>query len=102
MEKGGTIVMDPEAISLIVGIVMPLIITIIKQAGLERWVNFAITIIVCAIAGGLTAWACGRLDPANVLGSIAAVFAASQAVYAAYWKGSDIEAEVNEKTSIIK
>jgi membrane associated rhomboid family serine protease len=93
---------NPEAISLIVGIVMPLVITIIKQAGLERWVNFAITILVCAAAGTLTAWACGQLNPANILGSIAAVFAASQAVYAAYWKGSDVESEVNEKTSIIK
>lgn len=93
---------NPEAIGLIIGIVMPLVITIVKQAGLERWVNLAITIIVCAIAGGLTAWACGQLDPANVLGSTAAVFAASQAVYAAYWKGSEVEAEVNEKTSFIK
>ena len=93
---------NPEAISLIVGIVIPLVITIIKQAGLERWVNFVITILVCTAAGTATAWACGQLDPANILGSIAAVFAASQAVYAAYWKGSDVEAEVNEKTSIIK
>jgi hypothetical protein len=93
---------NPEASGLIIGIVMPLVITIVKQAGLERWVNFVITILVCAAAGTLTAWACGQLNPADILGSISAVFAASQAVYAAYWKGSEVEAEVNEKTSFIK
>jgi len=94
-----------QAAALIVGVLMPLVVTFLKQSGLTRNWNIAITIAACAAAGALTVWATGGFvgfKLANLLGSIAIVFVASQAAYQAYWKGTGTEAILNIKSSIIK
>jgi len=91
-----------QAIAAIVGLLMPIIITIVKQAGFSRTANFAIAVASCVIAGGLTAWATGKLTPANIVGDIAIVLTASQAIYASFWKDSGVESKLNDLTSVKK
>ncbi len=94
-----------QAAALIVGILMPFVVTLLKQSGLTKTWNIAITIVSCAAAGAITVWATGgfnHLKVMNLLGVIAAVFIASQAAYQAYWKGTSTEAWINIKSSIIK
>ena len=85
-----------------IGVLMPVIITIVKQAGLNRWLNLLITVGACAIAGFLTVLARGELTAANVGTAIVAVFVAAEAVYAAFWKDAGIESVLNNLTSLIK
>jgi len=89
------------AVAAIVGVLIPFVISILKQAKLPRWANMLITIIVCAGAGLLTVYAVGDLSftPSNILVTIGLVFVASQAVYASYWRESPVEPIINEATS---
>jgi len=92
------------AAALIIGTLIPFIISLIKQAKLPRWANFVVTVAVCTGAGLLTMYAAGQLSWAswsapNLLVTIGLIFAASQAVYGAFWRDSPVEAPINEKTS---
>lgn len=89
------------AIAALVGLVLPMVITIVKQAGLPRWANLIIAIGSCIIAGTVTVWARGQLDWANWTVAVSAVITASQAAYAAYWRDSGIEG-LNVITSLKK
>jgi len=91
-----------QSVALIIGLAMPFLITVIKQAGLNKWWNLGIAVAACAIAGTLTVWAGGNLTAVNILGTIGLVFVAAQAAYTAYWKGTSAEAALNEATSIVK
>jgi len=91
-----------QAVSLIIGIAMPLLVTIVKQIGLRREWNLAIAIVTCIAAAVLQTWAQGALTTANLLVAVATVFAASQAIYQAFWNGTKSEEWLDKKTSVIK
>ncbi|MHB8779813.1 MAG: hypothetical protein ACYC55_00305 [Candidatus Geothermincolia bacterium] len=93
---------NTQAITLLVGILMPALISVLKQCGLNRYWNFLISVAACGIAGTLTVWARGELNLANVLQALATVFVASQAVYAAFWRDSGLETRIDVATSIVK
>lgn len=101
-KKGGEKVSNTETIALVIGIVMPLLVTVVKQAGLNKWLNLLICVVACGIAGFVTVWARGELQWGNALAAIATVFVAAQAVYGAFWRWMDIEGIINDKTSLIK
>lgn len=91
-----------EAAALIVGIAMPALVSILKQAGLSRRWNLLIAIVACVGAGVLTAYATGQLTGSAVIVATAIVFSVAQATYQAFWKGTDAERLLNESTSIVK
>ena len=96
---------NAAAAALIIGALMPFLVTFLKQAGWPKWANMIVTILACGLAGAVTVWATGGFDNfavGNLLIIIAAVFVASQACYAAYWKNTPTEAAIDVKTSIIK
>jgi ABC-type uncharacterized transport system permease subunit len=93
---------NTQTAALIVGTLMPFLITVVKQAGLPRWGNLLISVAACTGAGVLTAWAAGTFKTADVLSAVMVVFVAAQAVYAAYWRNVDLEPKLNDATSIIK
>lgn len=93
---------NTEAIAILVGALMPVIITIVKQAGLNRWWNLVITILACAVAGTLTVWARGELAWSNLAVVSATIFVASQAIYAAFWRSTPSESTLNDATSLVK
>jgi len=89
----------------IVSLGVPLLITFCKQSGLTRTWNKVITVAVCGAVGTVTVWLNGGFNNfkvLNLLGVVAAVIVASQAVYATFWKGTGTEAQLNIKTSFIK
>ena len=89
--------------ALIVGILMPFLVTVLKQHGLSRTWNLVIAIAACAVAGVVVVWAAGTAFTwANVVGIIGLVFTAAQGFYAAYWRNSPAEAIINLKTSLKK
>ncbi len=90
-----------EAAALIVGIVMPLLVAVVRQAGLPRWANTLIALAACGGAGMLTAWATGELTGQAVIVSIAIVFSAAQAAYQLYWRDSKLVAWIDGKTTIV-
>jgi len=85
-----------------IGVLMPFLITLVKQWGLSKRWNLLIAIGSCALAGFLTVLAAGNVNWADWGAAALAVFGASQAVYVAFWKDSGTEAALNIKTSIIK
>jgi len=93
---------NTQTIALLIGALMPFIITLVKQSGLNRWWNLLIAVASCGIAGTLTVWARGELQWGNWLAVVGVVFVASQAVYAAFWKDSGVETKIDELSSIIK
>lgn len=89
-----------EAAALIIGIVMPVILTLLKQVGWPPKVNFIIALVACAGAGVLTAWASGMFTGTAVIVAIATIFSIAQVEYRLFF--NDLEAKLNEKTSIVK
>lgn len=85
-----------------VGLFMPVIISVTKQAGLNKWWNLLIALASCAVAGFLTVLVRGELNWADLGAAVVAVFIASQAVYAAFWKDSGVDTIIDDITSIKK
>lgn len=91
-----------QAVAAIVGIVLPLVVSFLKQAGLQKWANSLIAAVVCAGAGVLTAYVMGQFTTGPILVAVATVFTVAQAEYLAFWQGSGVEAKYTEITSIVK
>jgi predicted membrane channel-forming protein YqfA (hemolysin III family) len=92
---------NAAAAALLISSIMPFLVTVVKRCNWPKWANILVTIATCAIAGTLTFWATGgfsNFNVANLLIIIAGIFVASQATYAAYWKGTDSEAKLNTLT----
>ena len=94
------------SLNILIGALLPLIIAIVVQAKLPRWANMILTILICAGVGTLTVYISDAglhwisFNATNVLITLATIFAASQAVYAAYWNKSPVMAKVNEVTNV--
>ena len=89
-----------EAAALIIGIVMPLLITLLKQTGWSGKVNMIVAIVACAGAGVLTAWASGLFTGTAIIVAIATIFSIAQVEYRLFF--NNLEAKLNETTSIVK
>lgn len=82
---------------------MPAIVELIKKKLPDNnKVNFAIAFITSIIVGTITTLLAGKFSVSELLGSVGAVFAASQVVYNLYWRGSRLEARVLGKKFIEK
>lgn len=90
------------AAAAIVGIVLPLVVSFLKQAGFPKWLNSLIAAIVCAGAGVITAYAMGQFTAVSVMVAIATVLTVAQATYLGFWQGSGVEDKLNIMTSIVK
>lgn len=92
------------AAALIIGNMIPFLLSVIVQVKFPRWVKLALSIAICTAAGMLTLYAAGGLNWAswssqNLLITIGLIFGASQALYASYVKGSPVMTVINEATS---
>ena len=91
---------NTQVLAGIVGIVMPVIITFVTQAGLSKIYNMLIAIASCLLAGVITVALSG--DFSDLPKAAITIFALSQAAYNLYWKNLNISGTLNEKTSIVK
>lgn len=90
------------AAAAIVGIVLPPVVSFLKQAGFPKWANSLIAAIVCAGAGVITAYAMGQFTGYPVVIAIATVLTVAQVEYLGFWQGSGVEDTFNTMTSIVK
>jgi len=93
---------NAAAASLILGCIMPFIVSIVKQINFPKWANWTITLLLCSVMGTVTVWITGGFDNfhiGNLLVVIAGIFVSSQAAYSAYWKGTVTEEKLNALTS---
>lgn len=96
---------NAAAAVVLISAAMPFLVTFLKQAGWPKWANWLITVLACIAAGAVTVWAAGGFAGflwKNLLIVTGAIFLGAQAAYAAYWKGTGIEATINERFSFIK
>ena len=85
-----------QLIAIVVGALMPLLISFVKQKSFPRWANMLIAIGACIAAGVVTAWANEQLYwGVDLWTTIGIVFVAAQATYAAYWRDSGVETLLN-------
>lgn len=75
-------------VGLLVGAITPPITALVQQPTLPRKLRITIALAVSVILGAALAVSTGQTDPADLAGTIAAVVAASEAVYHKLWKGT--------------
>jgi len=87
--------MNSEAISFLAGLFMPAVVELVKvKIPEKRWLCYSIALGSSVIVGGLTALMTDQLNTVSVLGSIGAVFIASQSVYNYWWKESKLAEKI--------
>jgi ABC-type uncharacterized transport system permease subunit len=93
---------NTAALALLIGAILPAIISVLKQLGWPKWANLLVAILSSALAGFLTVLVRGELDWSNLLVASALTFTAAQAVYGAYWRDSGVDTRINDATSLVK
>lgn len=83
---------NSEAWAVIVGAVLPFVISFLKNCEWDTRIKFLLSLVCCAIAGAGTAYFAGQLalTKERVLIDIALVFLASQSVYKLWFEGTGI------------
>jgi uncharacterized membrane protein YoaK (UPF0700 family) len=89
-------------ISGMVGMLLPLVISLIKQDGLNRAVNSVISVAVCVASAVVTCLAASQLNPHNLLGSFIAIFIASAATYHQFFGPTNIDNLISSATSFLR
>ena len=82
----------------VIGIFLPLVISLIKQVSWPSWVTVLITVAVSLAGGVVTTATDGNInldsdiieDPEQLLAAAAASFAAATVVYQSFFKGTSI------------
>lgn len=90
------------AASGLVGFLLPLLISAIKQDGLARVWNAIISFVTCAVAALVTSAAHGSLDATNYLASLMTIFTLAAVSYHQLWGPSNLDNIISGATSFIK
>lgn len=75
------------------------VIPLIQQPGWSAKLRSGVTFLYSLIVGGVTAWASGDFDPANVAASVLSVFVIAIASYQGFSKPSGIAPAIENATS---
>ena len=78
-------------LGLLASIAVPFVTAFFSRPDTNKWVKFAVAIVLSLIGGGLTVYISGALT-GSVLVAGAAVFAAAQVHFASWFKGLDLKA----------
>ena len=85
--------------ALLVGFLMPLLIAVLQRSTWPLQLRAGIAFIVCAIAGGVTAWLAGDFDANDVVSSILVVLTTALATYKGLWKPTGFAGSIESATS---
>lgn len=81
----------PQDAQLVAGflasILVPFIVSWLKQPSWPSWVRLAVAVLVSLIGGLLTVYIAGGLDGGSVIVAALAIFTASQAHFASWFRG---------------
>lgn len=82
---------SPEGLAAIVGIFMPLVVSVLKRPGWPKWGKVAVAGVVSVAVGAATVYVSGEVELGGDLGRVftaaAAAFTAATVVYKAWFAG---------------
>lgn len=92
--------------AVLIGLILPYLVSVINQVGWPKWANFSVTIVACILGGLGTVYFAGSLNLAHpdvgvILEAIILVLTASQLVYKTYFKEL-VDSWLNAPTSFIQ
>lgn len=90
---------NPAALGLIVGVLLPLLTSVVQNPRLTRPVRVLIAVGSAVLAATVTVIAAGQFDPGNWLATVAAVLVAAQASFESIWKPSGVTDMIESATS---
>lgn len=86
----------------VLGWLIPLVISFVKQAGWSKTVKGLIAAVVSVVSAIIAAAIAGHWNPEDVTRSILIVLTLSQVSYVTFWKSSGIDDRIEEATSVQK
>ena len=85
--------MSPELIASLIGLVMPIIVSLLKRATWSIWAKLALAGVVSLGVGALSAFVSGQVEldanPERIFTSAAAAFSAATVVYKVWFGATD-------------
>ena len=95
---------DQELISLLTGILMPLLIAAVMQRAWPDWLRMSITYAVVFIVSLFSAWfletlELGSMEPRTVVRQFLIIAASSHAAFKALWQPTGVTTAIEAKTS---
>lgn len=88
-----------EMWALLVGFVLPLVISALEQSTWSNGIRSAVAFVVCVIAGGITAWIAGDFDTNDIVTAALIVLTTALATYKGLWKPTGIAPKIEAATS---
>lgn len=89
----------PAAWGLILGVLTPLLTSVVEQPQWSRRLRFAVAVLCAVAVGTLTVMAAGDVDLTNWLLTVGAVLAASQAAFHEFYKPAGVAQVIELKTA---
>lgn len=89
-------------LSALLGLVMPVLVSVVKQDGLPRRINSVISVVITVLAALVTCVTKGELTGSNLLGSFVALYIASAASYHSFFGPTGFDAILSDITSFLK
>lgn len=91
---------DLDLWSALIGFAMPALIAVIVQSHWSSQIKGAVTVGVCMVGGGVTAWLTGYLHGVTVIRAVLVVLAAALIFYRIFWKPSKIGPTIEKATDL--
>ena len=91
--------MSPEAIAAIIGLFMPIVVSLLKRPTWPTWARLAVAGAVSLVVGVISTAVSGDLhldEPGNIFTSAAAAFTAATVVYKAWFQATPINEKLEQ------
>jgi hypothetical protein len=98
----GAVMSNLALVSAFVGIVMPLVVSVINQEHWSSQLKGVVALLVSFVAAAVTTWAEGGLHGHSLASSFLIVFGATIATYRVFWKPTGISDKVETATTVKK
>lgn len=90
--------------SLLIGALLPPVIAIIQRPGWSNAARSIVTVLICAVVGGLTAFVEGDLKISeltfgSIVGAAGVILIAAQTTHRNFWKPTGVSGAVEQATS---
>jgi|SRR5687768_10675018 len=92
---------DVEMWALLVGALLPPLISIIQQPRWPDWFRAVVTVVTCVVAAAVELWLVGNFELGDKLvHSILLTLVAAWAAYGRFWKPTGIAQTIEDKTAV--
>lgn len=88
-------------LSVIVGFVLPALVSVVNREPWANWIKALVALLSSVLGGTIVALVGGSFNGMTWLQDIGIVFAASQAFYHTWWKGSGIADWIEQNINLI-